>query len=69
MAAAIAKLASTSTGVTPLGSMWRNRIARSGSPVALAACTKSWLRSFMNSARVKRAAPVQLKQPMIAIIT
>ena len=43
------------TGVMPLGSMCLNRIDHSGNPAALAACTKSWLRSLKNSARMNRA--------------
>ena len=69
IAAATANDASTSTGVTPFGSMWRNSTLRSGSPAACAPCTKSCRRSLRNSARVKRAAPVHDTQPMIAIIT
>ena len=69
IAAAIANEASTRTGVTPLGSMCLKRIDRSGRPTARADCTKSWFRMRRNSARMNRAAPVQLTQPMIAIIT
>ncbi len=69
IAAAIANDASTRTGVTPLGSMCLKRIDRSGRPTARADCTKSWFRMRRNSARMNRAAPVQLTQPMIAIIT
>ncbi len=64
----MANEASTRTGVTPLGSMCLKSTERSGRPTALALWTKSWLRSFMNSARMNRAEVVQVKQPMIAII-
>ena len=43
----------------------RRRAAGRG---AMAACTKSWLRRRRNSARTKRASPVQLVRPMMAII-
>ena len=40
-AARVAKLALINTGAIPLGNMWRKIMDRSGSPEALAACTKS----------------------------
>jgi hypothetical protein len=68
IAAATPKLADTSTGATPLGSMWRKMTDRRGSPAATAACTKSCLRSRRNSARTNRALLVHPVSPMIAII-
>ena len=53
----------TSTGAIALGRMWRNMIRGTLAPSARAAVTYSSVRSFRNSARVRRQMLVQPVSP------
>jgi hypothetical protein len=68
IAPATAKVADTSTGASAFGRMCRKMMRPAPAPWARIACTNSRSRSARNSARTRRATPIQLVRPMMIMM-
>ncbi len=68
IAPATPRVAETSTGEMALGKICRKMILTSRAPMARAARTKSRSRRDRNSARTRRATPIQLVKPMMIMM-
>ena len=64
----MASVAETMSGGKALGKITRQMMRAWPAPMARSARTNSRFRYFMNSARVRRAVPVQLTTPMARVM-
>ena len=68
MASGMLMMAVTKIGAEAFGRMWRKMIFQPLWPIERAARTYSLSRRVRNSARTKRAVPVQLTRPITAMM-
>jgi hypothetical protein len=68
MAAGMPRVIATRTGAMALGRMWRNTTRSALAPTDSDQMTNSRSRSVKNSARTRRATPIQPVRPMTAMM-